>query len=144
VLLGAIALFVALGPAAGFCAIVLLAAALALLAWLCIRQFAGQTGDVLGAVEQLGEIAICSSRRRRCADDADPRSIRRERRRMTAPIESTTDPARQLEFDDAFPAVVCASCSRGVAMSGASAATRFRPEHWSGSSVWPAWRLRWG
>jgi adenosylcobinamide-GDP ribazoletransferase len=58
VLLGVIALFVALGPAAGFCAIVLLAAALALLAWLCIRQFGGQTGDVLGAVEQFGEIAI--------------------------------------------------------------------------------------
>ena len=58
VVLGVIALFVALGPAAGFCAIVLLAAALAVLAWLCIRQFGGQTGDVLGAVEQLGEIAI--------------------------------------------------------------------------------------
>jgi adenosylcobinamide-GDP ribazoletransferase len=58
VLLGVIALFVALGPAAGFCAILLLAAALALLAWLCIRQFGGQTGDVLGAVEQLGEITI--------------------------------------------------------------------------------------
>ncbi len=58
VLLGVIALFVALGPAAGFFAIVLLAAALAMLVWLCIRQFGGQTGDVLGAVEQLGEIAI--------------------------------------------------------------------------------------
>jgi adenosylcobinamide-GDP ribazoletransferase len=58
VLLGVIALVVALGPAAGFCAIVLLAAVLALLAWFCIWQFGGQTGDVLGAVEQLGEIAI--------------------------------------------------------------------------------------
>lgn len=58
VLLGAIALFIALGPAAGSCAIVLLAAALALLARLCIRQFGGQTGDVLGAAEQFGEIAI--------------------------------------------------------------------------------------
>jgi len=58
VLLGVIALVLGLGPAAGFCAIVLLAAALALLSWLAIRQFGGQTGDVLGAVEQLGEIAI--------------------------------------------------------------------------------------
>jgi adenosylcobinamide-GDP ribazoletransferase len=58
VLLGALALFLALGPAAGSCAIVLLAAGLALLAWFSIRQFGGQTGDVLGAVEQLGEIAI--------------------------------------------------------------------------------------
>jgi adenosylcobinamide-GDP ribazoletransferase len=57
-LLGVIALFLGLGPAAGLCAIVLLAAALALLAWLCIRQFGGQTGDVLGAVEQLGEISV--------------------------------------------------------------------------------------
>jgi adenosylcobinamide-GDP ribazoletransferase len=57
-LLGVIALFLGLGPAAGLCASALLAAGLALLAWLCIRQFGGQTGDVLGAVEQLGEILI--------------------------------------------------------------------------------------
>jgi adenosylcobinamide-GDP ribazoletransferase len=57
-LLGVIALFLGLGPAAGLCAAALLAAVLALLAWLCIRQFGGQTGDVLGAVEQLGEILM--------------------------------------------------------------------------------------
>jgi adenosylcobinamide-GDP ribazoletransferase len=57
-LLGVIALFLGLGPAAGLCASALLAAGLALLAWLCIRQFGGQTGDVLGAVEQLSEILI--------------------------------------------------------------------------------------
>jgi adenosylcobinamide-GDP ribazoletransferase len=58
ILLGVLALLVALGPAAGLCAIALLAAGLASLAWFCIRQFGGQTGDVLGAVEQLGEILI--------------------------------------------------------------------------------------
>jgi adenosylcobinamide-GDP ribazoletransferase len=57
-LLGVIALFLGLGAAAGLCAAALLAAGLALLAWLCIRQFGGQTGDVLGAVEQLSEILI--------------------------------------------------------------------------------------
>jgi adenosylcobinamide-GDP ribazoletransferase len=57
-LLGVIALGLGLGPAGGLCAIALLAAGLAWLAWLCIRQIGGQTGDVLGAVEQLGEILI--------------------------------------------------------------------------------------
>ena len=57
-LLGVIALFLGLGAAAGLCAAALLAAGLALLAWLCIRQCGGQTGDVLGAVEQLSEILI--------------------------------------------------------------------------------------
>ena len=36
----------------------LLAAAVGLLALICIRQIGGQTGDVLGAVEQTGEILI--------------------------------------------------------------------------------------
>jgi adenosylcobinamide-GDP ribazoletransferase len=31
---------------------------LASLAWLCLRQIGGQTGDVLGAVEQFGEVLI--------------------------------------------------------------------------------------
>jgi adenosylcobinamide-GDP ribazoletransferase len=37
---------------------VLLAAALGLMAWLCLRQIGGQTGDVLGALEQVSEILI--------------------------------------------------------------------------------------
>jgi adenosylcobinamide-GDP ribazoletransferase len=57
-LLGVIALLLGLGPAAGICAIALMAGGLAALAWLCIRQIGGQTGDVLGAVEQFGEIVI--------------------------------------------------------------------------------------
>jgi len=36
----------------------LLAAAVALLALLCMKQIGGQTGDVLGAVEQTSEIVI--------------------------------------------------------------------------------------
>jgi adenosylcobinamide-GDP ribazoletransferase len=57
-ILGAIALLLALGPAGGLWTIVLLAVGLASLAWLCIRQIGGQTGDVLGAVEQFGEVFI--------------------------------------------------------------------------------------
>ena len=57
-ILGAIALLLGLGPAGGVCAIVLLAVGLASLAWLCLRQIGGQTGDVLGAVEQFGEVLI--------------------------------------------------------------------------------------
>jgi adenosylcobinamide-GDP ribazoletransferase len=32
--------------------------AVALMAWLAMRQIDGQTGDVLGATEQVGEIVI--------------------------------------------------------------------------------------
>jgi adenosylcobinamide-GDP ribazoletransferase len=58
VLLGLVALVMGLGPAAGLCAIALLAATFAWLAWLCVRQIGGQTGDVVGALEQFGEILI--------------------------------------------------------------------------------------
>jgi adenosylcobinamide-GDP ribazoletransferase len=58
VLLGLVALVVGLGPAAGLCAIALLAAAFAWLAWLCVRQIGGQTGDVVGTLEQFGEVLI--------------------------------------------------------------------------------------
>jgi adenosylcobinamide-GDP ribazoletransferase len=34
------------------------AAAIVFLAWLCMSQIGGQTGDVLGAVEQVSEILI--------------------------------------------------------------------------------------
>jgi adenosylcobinamide-GDP ribazoletransferase len=56
--LGLIPLLVALGVASGAVAVVLLAAAFGLMARLCIRQIGGQTGDVLGALEQIGEIAV--------------------------------------------------------------------------------------
>jgi adenosylcobinamide-GDP ribazoletransferase len=58
VVIGILALGIGLGPAAGVCAIVLLAAEFAFLWWLCMRQIGGQTGDVLGALEQTGEMTI--------------------------------------------------------------------------------------
>jgi adenosylcobinamide-GDP ribazoletransferase len=57
-LIGIVALAIGLGPAAGVCALALLAAAFVFLAWLCMRQIGGQTGDVLGALEQIGEIVV--------------------------------------------------------------------------------------
>jgi adenosylcobinamide-GDP ribazoletransferase len=57
-LLGVLVLWLCLGFSTAFVTLLLLAAALALLAWLCIKQIGGQTGDVLGAVEQLSEILI--------------------------------------------------------------------------------------
>src|SRR5947209_3361043 len=58
VIIGIAALGIGLGPAAGACAIALMAAAFGFLRWLCMRQIGGQTGDVLGALEQIGEIVI--------------------------------------------------------------------------------------
>ncbi len=57
-LLGLIALVLGLGFGGGLVAGLLLVVATALLAWLSIRQIGGQTGDVLGALEQAGEILI--------------------------------------------------------------------------------------
>jgi adenosylcobinamide-GDP ribazoletransferase len=58
VMIGIVALGIGLGPMAGVFAIVLVAAEFAFLRWLCMRQIGGQTGDVLGALEQMGEVTI--------------------------------------------------------------------------------------
>jgi adenosylcobinamide-GDP ribazoletransferase len=58
VLLGLVPLMVGLGFAAGVVAVVLLAVGFGCMAWLCKRQIGGQTGDVLGALEQTGEIVV--------------------------------------------------------------------------------------
>jgi adenosylcobinamide-GDP ribazoletransferase len=57
-LLGLIALGLALGPIGALIALALLAAVAGFMAWLSMRQIGGQTGDVLGALEQMGEILI--------------------------------------------------------------------------------------
>jgi adenosylcobinamide-GDP ribazoletransferase len=49
---------VALGPAAAVGALVLLVLASALMGWLSVRQVGGQTGDVIGALEQINETLI--------------------------------------------------------------------------------------
>jgi adenosylcobinamide-GDP ribazoletransferase len=56
--LGFLALLLCLGLAHALIALVVLAIAVALLCWLAMRQIGGQTGDVLGAVEQVSEIVI--------------------------------------------------------------------------------------
>jgi adenosylcobinamide-GDP ribazoletransferase len=56
--LGLVVLFLCLGAWHGLVALIVLAILTALLAWLSIAQIGGQTGDVLGAVEQVGEIAV--------------------------------------------------------------------------------------
>src|SRR5205823_10914340 len=55
-LLGLVPLMIGLGFAAGGVAVVLLAVGFGFMAWLCKSQIGGQTGDVLGALEQIGEI----------------------------------------------------------------------------------------
>src|SRR5712691_6050949 len=57
-LLGVVMLGIALGLAAALIGLVLAASACFFMAWLSVRQIGGQTGDVLGALEQIIEIAI--------------------------------------------------------------------------------------
>lgn len=57
-ILGVLALAFCLGPATALVATLLVVAAVAFMAWLSDREIGGQTGDVLGAVEQVSEILI--------------------------------------------------------------------------------------
>ncbi|MDD1519035.1 MULTISPECIES: adenosylcobinamide-GDP ribazoletransferase [Bradyrhizobium] len=56
--LGTLALALALGPGKALVGLILLSLAGLMLARLAIRQIGGQTGDILGAFEQTGEILI--------------------------------------------------------------------------------------
>jgi adenosylcobinamide-GDP ribazoletransferase len=56
--LGIAVLMVCLGFAAGLVAALLVACGFAAMAWICRCQIGGQTGDVLGALEQLGEVVV--------------------------------------------------------------------------------------
>lgn len=56
--LGTLALALALGPGKALVSLILLSVAGLMLARLAIRQIGGQTGDILGAFEQIGEILI--------------------------------------------------------------------------------------
>ncbi len=55
---GILALVVGLGFAHAILAVVLLLIVIALVAWLSFKQIGGQTGDVLGALEQVSEIVL--------------------------------------------------------------------------------------
>jgi adenosylcobinamide-GDP ribazoletransferase len=57
-LLGLVIVIAALGPRTGFVVLLCLAASFCFMAWLCQRRIQGQTGDVLGALEQVGEILV--------------------------------------------------------------------------------------
>jgi adenosylcobinamide-GDP ribazoletransferase len=58
VVLGFLIAAICLGPLRAIVALVLLGVVVALMAWLSRKQIGGQTGDVLGAVEQISEIVI--------------------------------------------------------------------------------------
>ena len=57
-ILGFIFAAIGIGFTRAVIALILLAVVVAVMAWLSRRQIGGQTGDVLGAVEQISEIAI--------------------------------------------------------------------------------------
>jgi adenosylcobinamide-GDP ribazoletransferase len=57
-LLGAAALLLCLGATAGVLAAAVLAVIGWLMGWVALRQIGGQTGDVLGALEQVNEIVV--------------------------------------------------------------------------------------
>ncbi|WP_456640511.1 adenosylcobinamide-GDP ribazoletransferase [Bradyrhizobium sp. USDA 10063] len=56
--LGALCLVCGFGSSKAVIGAILLSLAGLILAWLATRQVGGQTGDILGAFEQIGEIAI--------------------------------------------------------------------------------------
>jgi adenosylcobinamide-GDP ribazoletransferase len=57
-LIGAGTLALALSVTGAAISVVVLAAALACMVWLSMRQIGGQTGDVVGALEQVGELLV--------------------------------------------------------------------------------------
>ena len=57
-LLGFVLLLLSLGGARSLTVLLLLVAAFGAMRWLTLRQIGGQTGDVTGALEQIGEIAV--------------------------------------------------------------------------------------
>ncbi|AZO12305.1 MULTISPECIES: adenosylcobinamide-GDP ribazoletransferase [unclassified Mesorhizobium] len=56
--LGAAVALLALGPGGAIAALILLGLLFAALRALCLSQIGGQTGDTIGALQQLGEIAV--------------------------------------------------------------------------------------
>ena len=57
-MIGFLVLILGLHFGRGLLALIVLAVIAALVAWLAKRQIGGQTGDVLGALEQVSEIAV--------------------------------------------------------------------------------------
>jgi len=57
-ILGLLAMVLALGVTASIIVALLMLLAIAGVARVCVRQIGGQTGDVLGAIEQVGEIIV--------------------------------------------------------------------------------------
>ena len=56
--LGMLCLISGLGPSGAMIGVILLVLAGLIMGWLAVRHVAGQTGDILGAMEQIGEITI--------------------------------------------------------------------------------------